>query len=83
MIQFIFSLQDIVDSSMVCEVFLSNNTDVFVSVRIDGKGMGGDGTEKEGGETEGMHCGCWGIETSGNGSILGERRKILRMKVDL
>jgi len=30
----------------------------FVTVVLDGRGMGGDGAEKEGGETEGTHCGC-------------------------
>jgi len=30
----------------------------FVTVWVYGRGMGGDGTEKEGQETEGTHCGC-------------------------
>jgi len=30
----------------------------FVPVWVYGRGMGGDGTEKEGQETEGTHCGC-------------------------
>merc|ERR1719341_2211735 len=29
----------------------------FVTVVLDGRGMGGEGAEKKGGETEGTHCG--------------------------